>query len=141
VKSVMPPEMPLIMRMSAIEYVDNGYDLSHSIKIAKRIKEAGGDLFHVSSGGEGPPGKNKPKNTPGYQVHTAREFKKQFDMAVIAAGNLSDPCRAEATIAQQDADVVARARGMLSDPYWGLHAERALTRRVTPPFQCSRRIR
>src|SRR5699024_9397215 len=66
VKSVIPADMPLLMRMSAVEYIDGGYDLDHSIAIAKRFKEAGVDVFHVSSGGEGPPGKRKPLNTPGY---------------------------------------------------------------------------
>lgn len=141
VKSVMPPTMPLIMRMSAIEYVDGGYNLSHSIKMAKRFKEAGVDLFHISSGGEGPPGKSKPKNTPGYQVPFAREFKEQLGLPVIAVGKLSHPALAEATISNGDAELVAIARGMLNDPYWGLHAEKALTHKVNPPFQYSRGIR
>ncbi|MBP1970268.1 2,4-dienoyl-CoA reductase-like NADH-dependent reductase (Old Yellow Enzyme family) [Virgibacillus natechei] len=141
VKSVMPKAMPLIMRMSAIEYVDDGYDLSHSIKMANRFKEAGVDLFHVSSGGEGPPGKSKPKNTPGYQVPFAREFKEKLGLPVIAVGKLSDPALAEATISNGDAELVAIARGMLNDPYWGLHAEKTLTRKVNPPFQYARGIR
>ncbi|MGO4782097.1 oxidoreductase, partial [Lysobacter sp. 2RAB21] len=35
VKSVMPSDMPLIMRISAVEYMDGGYELDHSIAIAK----------------------------------------------------------------------------------------------------------
>ena len=56
----MPEEMPLIMRISAREYMDGGYELEHSLAIARRYKEAGVDMFHVSSGGEAPPGKVKP---------------------------------------------------------------------------------
>ena len=65
VKSVMPQEMPLIMRVSAIEYVDDGYGIDHCIDLAKQFKEVGVDMFHVSSGGEGVPGKLKPGNTCG----------------------------------------------------------------------------
>src|SRR5699024_7787108 len=75
VKSVIPEDMPLLMRMSAVEYIDGGYDLQHAIDIAKRFKQAGVDMFHVSSGGEGPTGKHKPLNTPGYQIPFARAFK------------------------------------------------------------------
>lgn len=141
VKSVIPSEMPLIMRLSAIEYIDGGYNLPHAINMAKRFKAAGVDVFHVSSGGEGLPGKLKPKNTPGYQVPFAREFKNQLGLPVIAVGKLSDPDLAEATISNGDAELIAIARGMLNDPYWALHAEKTLTRKVNPPFQYSRGIR
>lgn len=141
VKTVLPENMPLIMRMSAIEYVDGGYEMSHALDLAKRFKQAGVDIFHISSGGEGPPGERKPQNTPGYQVPFARAFKNELDMPVIAVGKLNDPELAEATIANEDADLVAIARGMLNDPYWGLHAEKQLTHAVHPPFQYTRGIR
>ncbi|RDW22461.1 NADPH dehydrogenase [Oceanobacillus arenosus] len=141
VKSVMPANMPLIMRMSAIEYIDGGYKIEHAIEMAKRFKEAGVDVFHVSSGGEAPPGKLRPANHPAYQVPFARAFKKALNVPVIAVGKLSDPQVAEATIANGDADLVAVARGMLNDPYWGLHAIKAVSRTVTPPIQYNRGIR
>jgi len=141
VKSVMPTDMPLIMRISAVEYIDGGYDLPHAIDMAKRFKKAGVDIFHVSSGGEGPPGERKPQNTPGYQVPFARAFKEQLDIPVIAVGKLSSPELAEATISSGNADLVAIARGMLNDPYWSLHAEKRLTHEVNPPVQYSRGIR
>lgn len=122
IKSVMPHDMPLIMRVSAIEYMDEGYDLEHMISICRKYKEAGVDLFHVSSGGEGPIGKRKPGNHPGYQVPFARAIKQALNVPVIAVGNLDDPKVAQATLANEDADLVAVGRGMLRDPYWALHA-------------------
>jgi NADPH2 dehydrogenase len=141
VRSVMPKDMPLIMRMSAIEYIDGGYKIEHAILMAKEFKKAGVDMFHISSGGEGPPGELKPANHPGYQVPFARAFKEALNIPVIAVGNLSDPQVAEATLANGDADLVAVARGMLNDPYWGLHAIKAVARTVTPPVQYERAIR
>ncbi|MED4760817.1 NADH:flavin oxidoreductase/NADH oxidase [Priestia megaterium] len=141
VRSVMPKDMPLIMRMSAIEYIDDGYKIDHAIKMAKEFKKAGVDMFHISSGGEGPPGKLKPANHAGYQVPFARAFKEALNVPVIAVGNLSDPQVAEATLANGDADLVAVARGMLNDPYWGLHAIKEVARTVTPPVQYERAIR
>ncbi|MBW7473315.1 NADH:flavin oxidoreductase/NADH oxidase [Paenibacillus oenotherae] len=135
VKSVLPQGMPLIMRISAVEYMDGGYDLEHSIAISKRYKDAGVDIFHVSSGGEGPAGARKPGNYPGYQVPMARAIKQALEVPVIAVGNLDDPKLAEATIANGDADLIGVARGMLRDPYWALHAIQAVSKEGTPPPQ------
>lgn len=138
VKSEMPADMPLIFRLSAIEYMDNGYDLEHSIALSKQYQEAGVDIFHVSTGGEGPSGKRKPGNYPGYQVPFARAIKEALNVPVIAVGMLENPQLAEATIASEDADLVAVARGMLSDPYWALHAIQAVKGEATPPRQYER---
>lgn len=139
VKSVMPGQMPLIMRISAIEYADGGYDLDYSIEICKQYKEAGVDIFHISSGGEGPVGSlRKPGNFPGFQVPMARAIKQALDVPVIAVGLLEDPALAESVIANQDADLVAVGRGMLRNPYWTIHAAQVLGHKVEPPKQYSR---
>lgn len=138
VKSVMPEGMPLLMRISAIEYMDDGYDLDHSLQLAARYREAGVDAFHISSGGEGPAGTRKPGNYPGYQVPFARAFKQSLQVPVIAVGLIDDPALAEATVANGDADLVAVGRGMLRDPYWALHALRELSGQAQPPKQYER---
>ena len=133
VRSVMPKEMPLLFRISAVEYMDNGYGLEHSLEIAKKYKDAGVDVFHVSSGGEATPGKIKPANTPGYQVPFARAYKEALNVPVIAVGILEDPNLAEKVIEEGDAELVAIGRGMLKDPYWALHAEEVITGKTVPP--------
>ncbi len=37
VKAVIPEDMPLLMRISAVEYMDDGYDIDHALEIAKKI--------------------------------------------------------------------------------------------------------
>jgi 2,4-dienoyl-CoA reductase-like NADH-dependent reductase (Old Yellow Enzyme family) len=138
IKSVMPEGMPLVMRISAVEYMDNGYDLEHSIELCRRYQEAGVDMFDVSSGGEGPSGKKKPGNHPGYQVPYARAIKQALSIPVIAVGILDDPILAEATIANEDADLVAVGRAMLRNPYWALHALQGEERKSLIPKQYER---
>lgn len=133
VKSVMPADMPLLLRISAIEYMDGGYELGHSLEMARKYKEAGVDIFHVSSGGEGPAGKRQPGNYPGYQVPYARAYKEALDVPVIAVGMLDNPALADATVANGDADLVGVARGMLRDPYWAIHAIQAVAGKETIP--------
>lgn len=125
VKDVMPADMPLLLRISAVEYMDGGYDVEHALAIAGRYKEAGVDMFHVSTGGEGPPGKRKPANTPGFQVPYARIFRERLGVPTIAVGMLEDYALAAKVLENGDADLVGVARGMLRDPYWAVHAIRA----------------
>lgn len=141
VKSVMPENMPLLMRMSAVEYMDNGYTIDHAINMAKRYKDAGVDMFHISSGGEGPPGKLRPGNYPGFQVSYARTFKEQLGTPVIAVGILEDPYIAEHVLQNKDADLIAIGRGLLDDPYWAIHAIKEVTGEVIPPVQYKRGIK
>lgn len=135
VKSVMPEHMPLILRISAIEYMDGGYDLEHGIEMSRRYKEAGVDMLHVSSGGEGPTGARRPGNYPGYQVPFARAIREALQVPVIAVGLLEDAKLAEATVANGDADLIAVARGMLRDPYWATHAIQEVSGTVSAPKQ------
>lgn len=134
-KSQMPADMPLIYRISAIEYMDNGYDLDHSLAMAKRFANAGVDIFHVTSGGEGKPGIRKPGNYPGYQIPFARAFKESLNVPVIAVGMLETLELAEAVLSNNAADLIAVARGMLRDPYWSIHAIRDITGTANPPVQ------
>ncbi|MDQ0189646.1 NADH:flavin oxidoreductase/NADH oxidase [Alicyclobacillus cycloheptanicus] len=139
VKRQMPDDMPLIIRVSAVEYVEGGYGLDHIIEICRKYKEAGVDMIHVSSGGEGRPAPNhRPGNYPGYQVPFARAIKQALDIPVIAVGVLEDFHLAESVVANQDADLVAIARGMLRDPYWALHAAQALGVKPDVPKQYER---
>ncbi|MGG4440623.1 NADH:flavin oxidoreductase/NADH oxidase [Brevibacillus fortis] len=140
IKQVIPADMPLIMRVSAVEYVDGGYGLDYSTELCRRYKEAGVDIFHLSSGGEGPIGSGgRPGIHPGYQVPLARAIKQALEVPVIAVGNLDDPKVAEAAIGNGDTDLVAVGRGMLRDPYWALHAIHELSAdELQPPKQYSR---
>jgi NADPH2 dehydrogenase len=122
VKAVMPADMPLIMRISAIEYSDGGYDLDHAIRMASRYKEAGVDIFDISTGGEGTPGQRKPANTPGFQVPYAKAIKEALHVPVIAVGILENPELAAQTLKDGAADLIGVARGMLRDPYWAITA-------------------
>lgn len=139
-KSVMPEDMPLIFRISAREYMDGGYDIEHALAISEKYLDAGVDMFHISTGGEAPAGIDKPGNYPGYQVPFAKRFKEKFDVPVIAVGILDAPETAEMTLRNDDADLIAVGRGMLNDPYWAMHAVKALRDDINVPMQYERGI-
>ncbi|GGI12757.1 NADH:flavin oxidoreductase/NADH oxidase [Gottfriedia solisilvae] len=135
-KSVMPEEMPLIMRISAIEYVEGGYGIDHSIDFSKEYQNAGVDIFHVSSGGEGQiAAHGRPGTHVAYQVPLAREIKQALNVPVIAVGRLDEPSLANAVVGNDDADLVAVGRGMLRNPYWTLEAASKLNKETIIPRQ------
>lgn len=41
----MPKDMPFILRISAVEYADVGYELDHAITLCRAYKQAGVDMF------------------------------------------------------------------------------------------------
>lgn len=127
VREVVPEDMPVIMRVSAKEYVDGGYDVDYIAEVCRRYQEAGVDVFHISSGGEGHIGANGgPKAGAGYQVDLAEHIKDKLDVPVIAVGRLDNFEDAQNVVLDGKADLVAVGRGMLKDPYWALHASQAL---------------
>ncbi|WP_223067956.1 NADH:flavin oxidoreductase/NADH oxidase [Paenibacillus caui] len=135
-KSVMPADMPLIMRISAKEYVEGGYGIQESIAFAKQYQQAGADMFHISSGGEGPIAAfGKPGTHAAYQVPLASDIKQALDIPVIAVGRLDEPVLANAVIGNEDADLVAVGRGMLRNPYWTLEASVQLNKEAEKPQQ------
>ncbi|WP_028961974.1 NADH:flavin oxidoreductase/NADH oxidase [Sulfobacillus thermosulfidooxidans] len=133
VKSHMPQGMPLIMRLSATEYVDGGYDFPALEKMAQVYRDHGVDMFDVSSGGNAPV---VPKMYPGYQVSYAATLREHLNVPVIAVGMLETPELAEFVLEQQQADVIAIARGMLRNPYWANTAAQVLggTIQVPPEY-------
>ncbi|MFC5451272.1 NADH:flavin oxidoreductase/NADH oxidase [Paenibacillus aestuarii] len=134
VKSVLPESMPLIMRISAREYVDGGYGIEESIAFSKAYRDAGVDVFHVSSGGEGPIlAHGRPGTHTAYQVPMARDIKNALQVPVIAVGRLDEPGLANAVVGNEDADLVAVGRGMLRNPYWALEAATQLGKEIQYP--------
>ncbi len=122
VKSVMPSDMPLIVRFSAQEYGKDGYDVEYGRKLAKCFADAGADVLDVSGGGDG---QLDPAHTPefhaGYQVYLAQSIRKITNLPIITVGMLEDPYVADYVLSTKDADLIGIGRGLLRDPYWALH--------------------
>ena len=127
-KAVMPKEMPLMMRISAAEYVEGGYGIDEAIDICRSYQQEGVDIFHITSGGEGPlvGSHGRPGTHAGYQVPLAKKIKEALSVPVIAVGRLDQPDYANGVIGNEEADLVAVGRGMLKNPNWTLQAAETL---------------
>jgi 2,4-dienoyl-CoA reductase-like NADH-dependent reductase (Old Yellow Enzyme family) len=136
VREVWPERLPLFARISATDWAEGGWDIAQSIEFARMLKGAGVDLVDCSSGGL-VPGARIPV-APGYQVPFAAAIRREAGVATGAVGLITEPEQAEQIIAGGEADSVFLARAMLRDPYWTLHAARALGADIDWPVQYGR---
>jgi 2,4-dienoyl-CoA reductase-like NADH-dependent reductase (Old Yellow Enzyme family) len=123
VRTAVPERTPLLVRISATDWVEGGWGADDSVALAGLLREAGVDLIDVSTGG------NAPADIPveaGYQVPFARRIRDEAGIPVGAVGLITEPKQAEELVADGHADAVLLARAMLRDPHWALRAAHEL---------------
>jgi 2,4-dienoyl-CoA reductase-like NADH-dependent reductase (Old Yellow Enzyme family) len=136
VRAAWPERLPLLVRLSATDWVEGGWTLADSIELSRRLKGEGVDMIDCSSGGL-VPGAKIPAG-PGYQTPFASAIRAQAGVATAAVGLVTSPEQAEQIVATGAADAVLLAREMLRNPYWPLTAARRLGADVPWPKQYER---
>jgi 2,4-dienoyl-CoA reductase-like NADH-dependent reductase (Old Yellow Enzyme family) len=137
VRAVWPERLPLWVRVSATDWAEGGgWDLPQTLALARILKARGVDLLDCSSGGTLPHARIP--WGPGFQVPFAEAVRREAGLATGAVGFITEPAQAEKVIAAGQADVVLLAREFLRDPYWPMHAARALGATINWPLQYQR---
>jgi 2,4-dienoyl-CoA reductase-like NADH-dependent reductase (Old Yellow Enzyme family) len=124
VRKSWPENYPLFVRISATDWVEGGWDLAQSISFCKKLKELGIDFIDVSSGGMVPDAKIPV--APGFQVPFAKSIRKEVGMLTGAVGLITEAVQAESVLESGAADAILMAREFLRDPYFPMHAAKAL---------------
>ncbi|MEY4970529.1 MAG: hypothetical protein RLZZ277_760 [Actinomycetota bacterium] len=141
IREAIPEETPLFVRISATDWVDDGWNIIDSIELAKILKVIGVDLIDVSTGGNL---HNAPiEATPGFQVPFAAAIRNEAGIPTAAVGMITEPEQAEHIIVTDEADAVFLARAMLRNPRWALTASEKLGVKIDWPrqFEYSRTLR
>ena len=136
VRAVWPESLPLFVRISSTDWVDGGWNLDDSVELAHGLRGIGVDLIDCSSGGASL--QAQIPLAPGYQVPFAGRIRKEAGILTAAVGLITSPQQACDVIASGNADLVLLAREFLRDPYFPLHAARALGASVEAPVQYGR---
>ena len=136
VRQVWPESLPLLMRLSATDWTEGGWDIEQSVELSRILRTRGVDLVDTSTGGN-VAGTKIPVG-PGYQVEFAERIRRDAGIPTGAVGMITDPHQAEEIIQGGKADVVVLARELLRNPYWPLRAARVLGVKVTWPSQYER---
>ncbi len=124
VRSEWGAELPVAVRLSCSDWTEGGWAIEDSIALSRVLKTEHVDVVDCSSGGN-VAGAAIPVGA-GYQVPFADAIRREAGIATAAVGMITQPMQADEIIRNGRADVVLLAREMLRDPYWPLHAARAL---------------
>ena len=123
-RGALGDEVPIFVRFSATDYTDGGWDKEQTATVAAWAKDAGADLFDVSSGGLVasaviPVG-------PGYQVPLADYVAHEAGVEVSAVGLITEAEQANEIVASGRADAVMMGRELMRDPHFPLRAAHEL---------------
>ena len=124
VRAEWPAALPLLVRLSATDWVDGGWELEASVALARTLGALGVDLVDVSSGGLA--AQARVPAGPGYQTGFAERIRREAGVPTGAVGMITSPEQADHVIRTGQADLVLLAREMLRDPHFPLRAARAL---------------
>jgi 2,4-dienoyl-CoA reductase-like NADH-dependent reductase (Old Yellow Enzyme family) len=130
VRREWPERLPLLLRVSATDWVEGGWDPGQTVELARAVRALGVDLVDCSSGGLVPTA--KVPMGPGYQTGFAERVRREAGVATGAVGMITTPEQADHVIRSGQADLVLMAREMLRDPYFPLRA--AATLRAEGPW-------
>lgn len=119
-----PKNKPIFVRISAVDWVEGGFDIESAVALSKMLKEAGVSLIDCSSGGIAPDAKMKIYY--GYQLGFAKEIREKAGIAVSGVGLITKPEFADFILSSGTADMVAMGRELLRNPYWPLRAAHKL---------------
>ena len=128
VRGSWPQDKPLAFRCSVVDGKGGHWDMDDTVVLAKELKARGVDFIDCSCGGlEGTSSlPSVPRYMPGYNVVYSEHVRREADVRTIVVGLITEPEQAEAILREGKADIIAIAREMLCNPYWPVHAAKAL---------------
>jgi len=133
-------DYPVSIRLSAEEFIKDGYLVEDIQSIIPDMVQAGIDIIHASFGTHGSPGgitQAPAEYNPGFNIGLARKIKEVTDAPVIGVGRYTDPADADAAIGRLDADLIAFGRQFLADPDFLVKAQQGRTADIRQCIACN----
>ena len=123
VRQTWPEAKPMSVRISASDWYPGGLSEEDMIQACRLLKGAGVDLINVSTGQT--VSYEQPVYGRMFQVPFADKIRQRVKIPTLVAGNISTADQVNTIVISGRADLVALARGHLTDPYFTLHAAAA----------------
>jgi 2,4-dienoyl-CoA reductase-like NADH-dependent reductase (Old Yellow Enzyme family)/thioredoxin reductase len=117
------PDFPIIVRLSATEFVAGGYSDEELIELAQVLQDEGVAAIDLSGGSNESPELSRfciqPPSFPRRCLAPyGRRMKEALRIPVIIAGRIVTPEDAEAVLQEGSADFVSLGRALIADPHW-----------------------
>lgn len=133
VRAEWPERLPLLIRLSATDWVEGGWNIEETVALCHNLKDLGIDLVDVSTAGLLPTAKIPVG--PGFQTEFAERVRHEAGLPVAAVGMITSPAQADHIVRSGQADMVLLGRELLRNPYWPLAAARELGQPASWPKQ------
>lgn len=116
VRRVIPSTMPLSIRFTAHDWLENGISKSDAVACAKAFAAAGVDIQTITTGET--LASSKPIYGRMYQTPYSDMIRNEAKVPTMAVGNIYEADHANSILLAGRADLVAVGRPHLTDPYW-----------------------
>lgn len=141
-RSEVGEDYPILIKMNALDGMEDGISLQEGLVMAERMADMGIDGIEVSRGisedggtevfGDGTPG-DVPEQA--YNRAAASAIKKRVNVPVFVVGGITDPIVMEDIVEKGDADYISMSRALIADPRFA-NQIRAGSRQVSRCTRC-----
>jgi len=131
-------DFPVGIRINGNDYIENGWRLEDTVRLAPALEAAGAVYLHISGGVYGSTELTIPSMyTPqGCFIHLAEAVKQVVNIPVVTVGRIKDPVQADDAIREGKADMVALGRSLLADPEYPNKAKSGRISTIRPCVGC-----
>jgi 2,4-dienoyl-CoA reductase-like NADH-dependent reductase (Old Yellow Enzyme family)/NADH dehydrogenase FAD-containing subunit len=138
VREQVGPFFPILVRISADEFVEGGSDLQDSLDLLQYYQEEA-DIIDVSCGLVDSIQYQIDANylKDGWRTYLAKAVKEKFNKPVITVGNIRDPKVAEEILESGDADFIGLGRQFVADPQWPLKVKEGREDEIRKCISCN----
>jgi len=142
VRHKVGPDFPVICRLSADEYVEEGLRLEASKEIAGALEKNGANALHISACVAASVYLNHPPYyvEEGVFAHLAQGIKSVVNIPVITVGRIRTPELANRILEEKKADLVSMGRALIADPDLPAKAFAGRREDIIPCISCNRCI-
>jgi NADPH2 dehydrogenase len=108
--------LPLIVRLSADEWMEGGWNINDSVYLSQQLHAIGVSMMHISAGGNHAKQTHIPPLVPSYQTDYAKSVKEKSTMPTIAVGLITTHEQGITLLQEGVCDLVAYGRELLRNP-------------------------
>lgn len=124
IREVVGEDYPILLRLGAADYVEEGTSIEDSKFAAREFEKAGVNILDISGGFSGYIAPDN--NSQGYFAPLSEAIKQVVSIPVILTGGIIDVQVAEQLLEKGKADFIGVGRAVLKDSKWAKKAVESL---------------